>query len=279
MTPKPQAPPPFVQITTGIAGAEGPMFDRQGRFFCVAPDDGSILRLNGGSMVEHANTRGIPAGLALGPDGFIWVADMKLGILRVSPEDGTITDVVRQYEDKPIRGCNDLAFDARGNLYFSAPADSWETPVGEFFSRRPNGHVTRLDNGFQFCNGVAVSLDSTLVILAETRPKHLWAYDLDGSGAAKNRRLYATVPGDHLGGPDGIDFDSAGNLLVANWAGGSIDVFDSDGQLMERIFTPFEKPSNLELRPGTSELWITEHTHMSLWQTQWKFKGAPKGHT
>jgi gluconolactonase len=264
----------FERIASDVTGAEGPAFDRDGRFFCVAPDKGHVLRLDGGHLVELANTGGIPAGLALGPDGWIWIADMSLGILRVSPEEGVVEDVVRLYEGKPIRGCNDLAFDSKGNLYFSAPAGSWETPVGELFCRRSDGEVARIDDGYGFCNGVAVSADSAVLIVAETRSKHLWAYDLDGRGRAGNRRLFGTVPGDHVGGPDGIDFDSEGNLLVANWGGGSIDVFGAQGGLTERFFTPFDKPSNLEIRPGTNELWVTEHTHMGVWKMTWKHLAA-----
>ena len=32
------------------------------------------------------------------------------------------------------------------------------------------------------------------------------------------------ILGRHEGGPDGMDFDSQGNLLVANWGSGYIDV-------------------------------------------------------
>lgn len=32
------------------------------------------------------------------------------------------------------------------------------------------------------------------------------------------------IAGDHDGGPDGMDFDYEGNLLVANWGSGYIDV-------------------------------------------------------
>jgi gluconolactonase len=267
---------PFVCVASNVPGAEGPAFDSAGRFYCVAPDRGSVLCLADKGLRELTNTGGIPAGLALGSDGNIWIADMKLGILQVHPADGTLADAVRTFAGHPVRGCNDLAFDLSSNLYFSAPEGSWETPVGQLFCRRADGEVLLLDDGFGFCNGVAVNAAGSLLMVAETRSKKIWAYDLDTRGNARHRRQFAIVPGDHVGGPDGIDFDSEGNLLVANWGGGAIEVFDPDGHLLHRIKTPFDKPSNIEIRPGTVELWITEHTTNSVWSTRWKYSAPPK---
>lgn len=90
----------------------------------VAPNDGRVLEvIRDGTVLELANTGGIPAGLQLDRDGSLLVADMKLGILRVTM-DGVVEDFVREFEGNPIRGCNDLAFDTAGDLYFTAPAGS-----------------------------------------------------------------------------------------------------------------------------------------------------------
>src|SRR6266545_6654738 len=157
----------FEQIARGIDGAEGPCFDRTGRFFVVAPGKGSILQIgNDGEVREYANTGGIPAGLQVDAQNNVWVADMKLGILRVST-DGQVQRVVSEFEGAPIRGCNDLSFDSRGSLYFTAPAGSNDqTPLGELFCRLGGGEVRRLDSGFAFCNGIAVSADDSKLIVA-----------------------------------------------------------------------------------------------------------------
>lgn len=269
----------FDKIATGVPGSEGPVFDRAGTFYCVAPDQGQVLKLQAdGTLREIANTGGIPAGLQADAQGRLWLSDMKLGVLRIDPTDGSIHDVVRQFEGMPIRGCNDLAFDSRGNLYFTAPAGSnLETRVGEVFCRSLDGTVTRLDGGFAFCNGISVSVDDRTLIVAETWPKNLWAYDILAPGRVSNRRLFATLSGRHVGGPDGVDFDVEGNLLATNWGGSCIEVFDRHGQLADRIALPFDKPSNLHFGGSDGrDLWITEHTHMGVWKTRWRYAGLTR---
>lgn len=81
--------------------------------------------------------------------------------------------------------------------------------------------------------------------------------------------------GDHEGGPDGMDFDSEGNLLVANWGGAHIEVFGpSGGSPIERIQCPFSNPSNVHFRPDSWQIFVTEHDSDSLWSFEWKHKGA-----
>lgn len=268
----------FQKVAESIPGSEGPVFNRAGRFFCVAPDSGQIVALDGdGQLRELANTRGIPAGLQVDARDRLWLADMKLGILRISP-DGGITDVVREYEGTPIRGCNDLAFDSKGNLYFTAPAgSSAERSVGEIYCRTRDGVVRRLDQGFAFCNGIAVSADDSTLIVAETHRKKLWAYDIRSPGIIAGKRVFATLSGEHFGGPDGIDFDAAGNLLATNWGGSCIEVFDSAAKRVELIPTPFAKPSNLHLGGVEGrELWVTEHTFMGVWKSRWHHCGLER---
>ena len=266
----------FVQIARDIPGSEGPVLDRDGRLFVVAPPNGSILEVDeaAGTTREHANTGGVPAGLQVDADNHLWVADMKLGLLRVAP-DGTVADAVRQYHDAPIRGCNDCAFDSKGNLYFTAPAGSnADNRVGELFCRTADGQVCQLDDGYAFSNGLAVDADDKTLIVAETYTRSLWAYDIDRPGVISSKRLFATLPGDDAGGPDGLDFDVAGNLLAAHWKGSSVDVFDRRGKVVERIETPFDRPSNVHFGgPEGRALYVTELTNGALWRTTWRYPG------
>lgn len=268
----------FTQIASDVPGSEGPCYDRAGRWFCVAPNRGQILQIldggGGGSTREHANTGGIPAGLQVDRDNHLWCADMKLGILRISP-DGKIDHAVKQFDGKPIRGCNDCALDSRGNLYFTAPAGSnADTPAGEVFVRKTDGSVHRIDAGFHFCNGIMINAAEDRLIVAETFGKKLWAYDVSPQADATHRRLFAQMLGDAPGGPDGIDFDESGNLLVAHWGSGTLDYYAPDGTLIQRFDTPFDKPSNVHFGgPDGTALLVTEHTHNGVWKTAWHCRG------
>ena len=265
-------------LASGITGAEGPCTTIDGRIFMVGPDQGRVVEvMENGGFLDLANTGGIPAGLQLDRDGSLLVADMKLGILRVTM-DGALHDVVREFSGAPVRGCNDLYLDSCGNLYFTAPAgSSQDHPVGELFCRLTDGSVVKLDDGFAFCNGLAVSAEDDILIVAETWTKRLIAYDLPAAGVVANKRVFATLSGDHWGGPDGIDFDADGNLIATNWGGGVLEVFAPDRHLVRIIPLPFNKPSNVHFRsPGSTKLLVTEHDSHGLWSLDYSHPGQPQ---
>lgn len=116
--------------------------------------------------------------------------------------------------------------------------------------------------------------EGELAAVVETYTKSLWAYDVSEPGTAKNKRLFTKIPGDDEGGPDGMDFDEAGNLLVAHWAGSSVDVFTPDGELLERVEMPFERTTNVHFG-GEDDAWVyvTAGTPGELWKFKWDRPG------
>ncbi len=268
----------FFKIADDLPGAEGPVFDSEGNFFMVIPDRGQVVRVTeDGRVAELANTGGIPAGLQCDSAGNLWLADMKLGILKVSPS-GQVEHIVAEYGGQPMRGCNDCAFDTQGNLYCTAPAGSGaQAPVGEIYCLLHDGSMTRLDGGFQFCNGIAVTADDRTLIVAETMTRSLWAYDITTPGVVHNKRLWAKMPNDLGLGPDGMDFDEEGYLLVAHWGGAAIEVYDPQGHWVDGVITPFAAPSNVHFG-GLDGQWVyvTEHTNNALWKFHWVRRGQPQ---
>ena len=79
-------------------------------------------------------------------------------------------------------------------------------------------------------------------------------------------------------GPDGIDFDEEGYLLVTNWGTSYIDVFaPHGGDPVLRIKCPFASPSNLEFRPNSKEVFVTDQSvNNALWRFKWRVKGRRK---
>ncbi len=156
----------FEKIIENIPGAEGPAVDTEGHVLMVCPNKGQILWIRDRTATELANTGGVPAGLQIDAEGRVWIADMKLGILRLE-KDRKLMPIVTEFEGKPIRGCNDLSLDGLGRLYFTAPAGSDGTKlVGEVFWRNEKGGVERFDQGLAFPNGIAEAQDRAWLVYA-----------------------------------------------------------------------------------------------------------------
>ncbi|KAK7099756.1 diisopropyl-fluorophosphatase-like [Littorina saxatilis] len=294
----------FSKIADGIAGAEGPVFDTKGNFYMVAPSvekngkhAGQVLKvdLNTGKTTlvcepSVGEDGGVPAGCQCDKEGNIYVADMRLGILKVTPS-GQYQQLFKvDSEGRTMQGCNDCSFDYNGNLWVTGPAGdiapseyrrSFEAPFGSVYCLTKPGKVIRIDTGLWFPNGLAVRHDESgeacQLIVAETPTKLLWSYDIKGPGLVSNKREWAKLPGNLEGGADGMDFDDKGNLLVAHWGTGHIEVFSPEGgSPAKRIPTPFKTPSNLHFQPKSRTVYMTEHDNNGLWKFEWETCGMPQ---
>lgn len=191
---------------------------------------------------------GIPAALAFGPDGALYVTDEgHRAIVRVDP-DGTQTYLVDRYQGEPINGPNDLSFDPDGNLFFTDPWGSTaENPIGNVFGYDwSTGDLHRIDTGMGFPNGIIVR--EGRVYAAETLKNCVWVYNVTGPGQASNREKFCSQP--HISdtpvqGPDGMAFDIEGNLWVSHFGSGHVYVYDADGTEIEKLPVGGQTPTNL----------------------------------
>ncbi|GFR81472.1 diisopropyl-fluorophosphatase [Elysia marginata] len=297
--------PEFSKVVDNIKGAEGPVFDTKGNFFMVAPEvekdgkpAGQIVKVDLSSKQVEVicepnidGNGGIPAGCQVDKEGNLYVADMRLGILYVKP-DGTFTQIAeKDAGGRTMQGCNDCALDYDGNLWFTAPAGeiapspylrSFEEPFGSIYCLTSDGVVVHLESNYRFSNGLAVKHSKEgrpeKLIVAETPTRTLWSYDIEGPGKISKKTQWAKLPDPGCeGGPDGMDFDENGNLLVAHWGSSFIEVFGPEGRNpIKRIQCPFDKPSNLHFKPSSNIVLVTEHTYHGLWRFEWECKGMPQ---
>jgi gluconolactonase len=265
-------------LLSGFPTPEGPAFDRDGVLCFVDWEASSIIALTPeGVAGELFNTKGIPAGLAFHPDGSLWIADEGEnihGLLRVSPE-GDSSIVVNEYQDKPLNGANDLVFDQEGVVYFSDPWRSTaENPIGAFYRYFPDGRIEQIDSGLAFPNGVALSADGEFVYLAETYRNRILRYQINGDGTTGPREHFTDT--DPPSGPDGMAFATNGDLYVAHWDGGHVDVFDQAGQKVDEIRVPGSKPTNVVFGGSDNkDLIITEVETGSLYRVRMNVAGQP----
>jgi sugar lactone lactonase YvrE len=114
---------------------------------------------------------------------------------------------------------NDIVVDGRGNAYVNSIG--FDFPDGEFAPGfvvlvTPDGSVRRVAEGLAFPNGMAVTADNSTLVVAESYAECLTAYDIAADGTLSNRRIWASVPGDH---PDGICLDADGAAWFADVGG------------------------------------------------------------
>ena len=122
---------------------------------------------------------------------------------------------------------NDIGTDPSGRLYAGAldydPAepDRARNP-GRLFVVDLDGAVRQVDNGLEVPNGIATSPDGSVLYVADTAARTVWAYDVDRHGDLHRRRAHIAFS---QGEPDGIAMASDGTLWVAVRDPGSLSVF------------------------------------------------------
>jgi gluconolactonase len=227
---------PIELFVTGFDAPEGPAFDRDGNLYFVDSFVSAIVKVTPtGEASEFFNTGGIPAGLAFHPDGSLYVADEGEeihGILRITP-DGKSEIAVNEFNGAPLNGSNDLVFDRNGVLYFSDP---WDSPSGGFYRLFPDGKLEQLDTDLAFPNGVGLNANESAVFLAESGYNRILRYSIAADGTLGPREEWALADGDPA--MDGMAFDEHGDLYVAHYGAGHVDVFDPTGAKVEEIVVP-----------------------------------------
>lgn len=244
-----------IPIATNFRSPEGPSFNREGLLLLVDFDAGMVYRCTrDGRVSPFVDTAGIPTGSKFHRDGRLFVADGKLGILEISPQ-GEFKIAAAGWKGQPFAGTNDLVFAKNGDLYFTDPKGSdVEHPTGSIFLMRRTGEVERFATGFQFPNGIVLSDDESTLFVAETFTRNIWAFELDGNGRERSRRVFAELEG--WLGPDGMAFGRDGNLYAAHFGKGVVAVIDPEGAVIAELPAGGQRPTNVAF--WESSLYVTE---------------------
>jgi gluconolactonase len=239
----------------GFKFPEGPAFDRDGNLFVVNVESGDISKISPeGRVKTFINTGGAPNGARFHIQGDLYVADRRKGIIAVSPQ-GEMRVIVDHHQGKTLNGPNDLLFDSQGNLYFTDPHESSaEKPIGCVYRVSSDGKITCLAERLAFPNGLALSPDEKYLFVADTRKNRILRYVL---ASPVRSYLFSQLNGGW--GPDGMAFDLAGNLYVAQYGGGVVLVLDPRGEIVERITVGGLFPTNVAFGgPDRRTLYVTE---------------------
>ena len=187
--------------------------------------------------------------------------------------DGTSEIFVDGYEGKRFNRPNDLAFDDKGNLYFTDPKSYGRNKLdGRLFKLNlETKDITLVAEGLAFPNGLAFSPDAKKLFVCESALNQIVFFEVTEEGTLINKTPFAELPG---GDPDGLALDIEGNLYAAHFGGGAVFIFSPEGLNKEIILTTGKKQSNLEFG-GTdmNTLFITEDETNSVYSIQVEIPG------
>ena len=239
---------------------EGPCFDASGSLCVTDIPHGRIFRISPSLEWECvADYGGWPNGMALHADGSLWIADYRLGILRLEPSGSGITTVLGHRNSEAFKGINDLCFDAEGHLYFTDQGQTGlHDPTGRVYRFTPaNSRLDLLLANAPSPNGIALSADGKLLFVAVTRGNQVWRAPLLPDGAVSKMGAFQTFFGSS--GPDGLALSPEGQLVVAHASLGGVFVLNPRGEVTHFIRSPVGTTvTNVAFRPGTPEVVMTE---------------------
>ena len=122
--------------------------------------------------------------------------------------------------------------------------------------------------GLGFANGIGISpLNSKNLYVCESTKDRILVYDINEDHTLANKTVFIDLPG---GDPDGIDFDTQGNLYAAHYGSGTVFVISPQGEILQKVKTPGKNPSNIEF--GGADL-------KTLYLTEDESNGVYKIHT
>lgn len=196
---------PMTVVAEGLRFPEGPVVMKDGSLLFVQIPLGLISRLTPTGKVETvAQVEGGPNGLAVGPDGKVWIANdggrftfvERDGVLTSGPppagftgggsiqrldlKTGKVETVFDSINGRPLIAPDDLAFDQNGGL--------WITEFGLargsgaiYHAERGAKALTLARGGLSAPNGIGVSPDGRL--LHVSMGTNLYGFDIAGPGA------------------------------------------------------------------------------------------------
>jgi gluconolactonase len=240
-------------IAESLAFPEGPVLMADGSVILVEMMAGRITRCWNGRSEVVCEIGGGPNGLAIGPDGALWVCnngalwETRNGGLMPSPErgpgriervdlaTGRFERVYESCDGLPLQGPNDLVFDSAGRLWFTdlgVIEDQARVHVGGLFTASPAGELTAIYRRPVSYNGIGLSPDQKHVLVADTLQARIYRYD--NRAAAQEPQYVATAMGPV--GFDSLAVTQAGNVCAATvFEGGITTVTPAGAVSMLRI--------------------------------------------
>lgn len=184
----------------------------------------------GGALQEVARVEGgALLGLAHDADGNTYACDERLACVhRITPE-GAVTTYADGNAERKMRLANYPVFDDAGNLYVS-DSGGWRAQDGIIWKIAPGGKAEVWDvQASGFTNGMCLSADGAFLYVVESSPPLISRVAINPDGSAGKRNVVVELPRQV---PDGVAFDTAGNLYISLYNPNIVYRLTPEGELI-----------------------------------------------
>jgi len=239
---------PINDIATGFGSAlvtaEGPVWIKEGGYLLFSD-------INGSRRMKYAPGQGVTVfqqntnqanGLTRDLQGRLLACEHETRRVIRQELDGSITVIANSFQGRRLNRPNDVVVKSDGSIYFTDPWTSPDAPqqwdmtfMGVYRVTPDLGTITLLVDDFLLPNGIAFSLDESVLYVNDSRRRHIRAFDLapNGTLAKQTDRVFADLSGPEPGNPDGMKVDTLGNVYCGG--AGGIHILDPKGRKLGRI--------------------------------------------
>jgi gluconolactonase len=217
----------------GFKFSEGPAVDRDGNVYFTDRPNNRIHKIDvNGKISVWREDSGGANGMMFGPDGRLYVCQSGRKRIVAYTPDGKESVLAEDVDS------NDVAVTQHNEVYFTDP------PGHRIWFIDTKGNKRVVYTGIEFPNGVRTSPDQSLLIVADTRGKWVWSFQIQPDGSLTNGEPFyrmETPDESSQSGGDGMTFDSEGFLYVASRLG--IQICDQPGRVNAILNKP--QPASL----------------------------------
>ena len=175
---------------------------------------------------EHAGSEAtrylqgtLPNGLAFARNGDFLISNFGTDCLEVMSRDGTSRVLADDIDGEPIGKVNFVLRDSRDRIWItvSTRVKNWmqalRTDLADgYLARLDNGRFTIVADGFHFTNEIRFDANEEYLYVVETTGGCITRLRIDDAGKVRGREVFGPSSLGRGAWPDGIAFDSAGNL-------------------------------------------------------------------
>ena len=200
--------------------------DARGGVVRINGDDQAIITQKRSGHFQDANTEAtrylegtLPNGLAFARSGDILISNFGTDCLEIMSRDGSSTVLADRIDGEPIGKVNFVLRDSKDRIWItvSTRIKNWMHALRPdladgYLARYEGGSFRIVADGFHFTNEIRFDAKEEFLYVVETTGGRISRLRIDEHGHATSREIFGPTRLGKGAWPDGIAFDSYGNL-------------------------------------------------------------------